>query len=87
MAYLIFKRKITQMKTGIITTDTYLNHNTGEGHPERADRVSVVINNLKKLRNKNLVWKKPSTFERKFLDITHSYDYINQVEKSFTFTY
>ena len=83
MAYLIFKRKITQMKTGIITTDTYLNHNTGEGHPERADRVSVVINNLKKLRNKNLVWKKPSTFERKFLDITHSYDYINQVEKSF----
>ena len=83
MAYLIFKRKITQMKTGIITTDTYLNHNTGDGHPERADRVSVVINNLKKLRNKNLVWKKPSTFERKFLDITHSYDYINQVEKSF----
>ena len=71
------------MKTGIITTDTYLNHNTGDGHPERADRVSVVINNLKKLRNKNLVWKKPSTFERKFLDITHSYDYINQVEKSF----
>ena len=36
------------MKTSIITTDTYLNHNTGDGLPERADRVSVVINNLKK---------------------------------------
>ena len=36
------------MKTGIITTDTYLNHETGQGHPERADRVSVVIQNLKK---------------------------------------
>ena len=36
------------MKTGIITTDTYLNHDTGQGHPERADRVSVVVENLKK---------------------------------------
>ena len=36
------------MKTGIITTDTCLNHDTGQGHPERADRVSVVIENLKK---------------------------------------
>ena len=35
------------MKTGIITTDTYLNHNTGEGHPERADRVSAIIDNRK----------------------------------------
>ena len=31
------------MKTGIVTTDTYLNHDTGQGHPERADRVTVVI--------------------------------------------
>ena len=35
------------MKTCILTTDTYLNHNTGQGHPERPDRVTVVINNLK----------------------------------------
>ena len=34
-----------KMKTGIITTDTYLNHNTGQGHPERADRVTVRKNN------------------------------------------
>ena len=41
------------MKTGIITTDSYLKHNTGQGHPERADRVKVVIENLKKnKRNK-----------------------------------
>ena len=46
------------MKTGIITTDTYLNHNTGQGHPERADRVSAVIESLKKFKNKNLIWKK-----------------------------
>ena len=40
------------MKTGIITTDTYLDHNTGQGHPERADRVSAVIESLKKFKNK-----------------------------------
>ena len=36
------------MKTGIITTDSYLKHNTGQAHPERADRVKVIIENLKK---------------------------------------
>ena len=71
------------MKTGIITTDTYLDHNTGQGHPERADRVSAVIENLKKFKNKNLIWKKPSTFDRKLLEITHDNNYVNQVEKSF----
>ena len=40
------------MKTAIITTNTYLNHNTGQGHPENADRVSVIIQNLKKKRKK-----------------------------------
>jgi len=42
------------VKTGIITTDTYSNHNTGLGHPENADRVSVVIENLKIIKNKKL---------------------------------
>jgi len=71
------------MKTGVITTDTYLDHNTGQGHPERADRVSAVIESLKKFKNKNLIWKKPSTFDRKLLEITHDNNYVNQVEKSF----
>ena len=71
------------MKTGIITTDTYLDHNTGQGHPERADRVSAVIESLKKFKNKNLIWKKPSTFDRKLLEITHNNNYVSQVEKSF----
>ena len=58
------------MKTGIVTTDTYLNHNTGQGHPENADRVSVVIENLKKIKNKNFVWKKPNKFDAKYLKMT-----------------
>ena len=71
------------MKTGLITSDTYQNHNTGDGHPEKIDRVTVVINNFKKLDNKNLVWKKPSKFDRSLLEMTHNSDYINFVEKSF----
>jgi|TARA_Y100001936_G_scaffold75881_1_gene74443 acetoin utilization deacetylase AcuC-like enzyme len=69
------------VKTGIITTDTYLNHDTGQGHPERADRVSVVIENLKK--NKKLIWKKPLKFDTKYLKIAHESDYIDEVENSF----
>ena len=45
------------MKTGLITSDTYQNHNTGDGHPEKIDRVTVVIDNFKKLDNKNLFGK------------------------------
>ena len=71
------------MKTGLITSDTYQNHNTGDGHPEKIDRVTVVIDNFKKLDNKNLIWKRPSKFDHSLLEITHNSDYINFVKKSF----
>ncbi|MDA7812195.1 histone deacetylase family protein [Candidatus Pelagibacter sp.] len=71
------------MKTGLITSDTYQNHNTGDGHPEKIDRVTVIIDNFKRLDNKDLIWKKPSKFDRSLLEITHNSDYINFVEKSF----
>ena len=71
------------MKTGLITSDTYQNHNTGEGHPEKIDRVTAVIDNFKKLDNKNLIWKKPTKFDQSFLIKTHSSEYIDLVSKSF----
>ena len=71
------------MKTGLITSNTYQNHDTGDGHPERIDRVTAIIDNLKKLNNKNLIWKKPSKYKRELLENTHNKDYINFVEKSF----
>jgi acetoin utilization deacetylase AcuC-like enzyme len=71
------------VKTGLVTSDTYQNHNTGEGHPEKIDRVTAVIDNFKKLDNKNLIWKKPTNFDQDLLIKTHSLDYINQVQKSF----
>ena len=71
------------MKTGLITSDTYQNHNTGDGHPEKIDRVTAVIDNFKKLDNKKLIWKKPNKFENSFLIKTHTSNYIDQVDKSF----
>ena len=71
------------MKTGLITSDTYKNHNTGNGHPEKIDRVTAIIDNFKKVDNKNLIWKKPNKFDEFFLKKTHSLDYINHVKQSF----
>ena len=71
------------MKTGLITSDTYKNHDTGPGHPEQIARVSVIEDNLKKLNNKNLLWKKPSKISDEILLTTHNTDYINMVKSSF----
>ena len=71
------------MKTGLITTDTYQNHDTGSGHPEKVDRVSVVIDNFKKLKNKNLIWEKPKKFDLNLLKTTHTSNYIDFVSNAF----
>ena len=71
------------MKTGLVTSNTYQNHNTGEGHPEKIDRVTAVIDNFKKIDNKELIWKNPTKFDQSFLINTHSSEYIDLVSKSF----
>ncbi len=71
------------MKTCLVTSDTYKNHDTGDGHPEKIDRVSVIIDNFKKFNNNNLIWKKPSKFDQSLLTKTHSKNYINFVSESF----
>jgi len=71
------------LKTCIITTDTYLKHDTGQGHPERPDRVTAIIEHLKKIRSKNLVWKKPKKFDLKYLTLAHDKNYLNNIKDSF----
>ena len=60
------------MSTAIITSDNSINHLTGSGHPEKPDRVTAIIKNLKK--NKNLIWDKSKKFDNSLLDLTHSSD-------------
>ena len=71
------------MKTGLITSDTYQNHDTGPGHPEQIAWVSVIVENFKKLNNKNLIWKKPSKVSDDILLTTHENNYLNLVKSSF----
>ena len=70
------------MKTAIITSDTSINHFTGDGHPEQPKRVTVITEKLKKNKN-NLVWRKSKKFNHNILKITHNEDYINKVQKNF----
>ena len=69
------------MNTAIVISETSSSHNTGLGHPENADRVDAVIKNLKK--NKKLLWKKSTNFDKNILNITHSSEYIKNVNDSF----
>ena len=71
------------MKTGLITSDIFQNHDTGPGHPEQIARVSVITDNFKKLDNKNILWKKPSIITDDIIKDTHSTDYIDLVKNSF----
>ena len=69
------------MKTAIVTSDTSLTHNTGMGHPEQVNRITAIVETLKK--NKNLLWEKPSSVKKEILTMTHDSDYIDLVENSF----
>ena len=71
------------MKTGLITSDTSQNHDTGPGHPEQIARVSVIVDNFKRFNNINILWKKPSKVSDEILLNTHETNYINIVKKSF----
>tara|TARA_Y200000002_G_scaffold368442_1_gene361537 strand:+ start:54 stop:983 length:930 start_codon:yes stop_codon:yes gene_type:complete len=71
------------VKTCLVTSDTYQNHNTGDGHPEKIDRVTAVIDNFRKFDNAQLIWKKPTKFKESLLIKTHSSKYIDFINNSF----
>ena len=71
------------MKTGLITSNTYQNHDTGPGHPEQIARVNVINENFKKIGNKNILWKKPSIISDDIIKDTHDTNYLNLIKKSF----
>ena len=71
------------MKTGLVTSDTFQNHDTGPGHPEQIARVSVINENFKKLNNPNILWKKPSIISDEIIKNTHDAKYVDLVKKSF----
>ena len=71
------------MKTGLITSETFKNHDTGPGHPEQIARISTINENFKKLNNQNIIWKKPAIITDEIIKDTHDPEYISLVKNSF----
>ena len=71
------------MKTGLIFSNSYQNHDTGPGHPEQIARVSVIIEKLRRYNNNNILWKKPTIITDDIIKDTHDDAYIDLVKNSF----
>lgn len=70
------------MKTAVITSTTYQNHDTGPGHPEKADRVKVINEELKKLGNQ-IHWLNSSSFDHSILEEVHDKKYLKEISLNF----
>lgn len=70
------------MKTAVITSTTYQNHDTGPGHPEQADRVKVINEELKKLGNQ-IHWLNSSSFDHSILEEVHNKEYLKEISLNF----
>ena len=69
------------MNTAIISSESFENHITGDGHPEQPKRIQSIN---KKLRGrKDLIWHGPGKVSDNILEITHSKKYLSIVKNSF----
>tara|TARA_S200000501_G_scaffold367745_1_gene404497 strand:- start:1504 stop:2427 length:924 start_codon:yes stop_codon:yes gene_type:complete len=69
------------VKTAIITSNSFENHLTGDGHPEQPKRVKCIVDVLQK--NKKLLWDKPREVPEKILKMTHTEDYLKSLSNAF----
>lgn len=71
------------MTTCIFTAVSSIQHDTGPGHPECPERIPSIINGLKKIQSKNLIWKSVGSFDEKYIKLTHSEKYFEKINQSF----
>jgi len=69
--------------TCIFTADSSTQHDTGPGHPECPERIPSIINGLKRIQSKNLIWKDVGSFDEKYIKLTHSEKYLENINQSF----
>jgi len=70
------------LKTAVITSTTYQNHDTGPGHPEQVGRVKVINEELKKLGNQ-IHWLNSSSFDHSILEEVHDKKYLKEISLNF----
>lgn len=71
------------MQTGFFTTKSYIEHQTGNGHPECSDRVSAIISTIKKKNPSGLKIIDTPKLNQDVIRLAHSNEYINFVNTSF----
>ena len=71
------------MTTCIFTADSSIQHDTGPRHPECPERIPSIVNGLKKILSKNLIWKSVGSFDEKYIKLTHSEKYFEKINQSF----
>jgi len=71
------------MPTGIVWDKRYLLHETGEGHPERPDRLRVIQKMLETSPvGKQVTRIKPRLATSDEISLVHSLDYVRKIEKT-----
>jgi len=71
-------------KTAIIYSPKYLEHNPGRGHPESAERLKVIMNNLERngiTRNENCEVVAPEPAQESEILLVHRPDYFKLVKE------
>ncbi len=69
------------MATGLLHDPVFLEHKTGQGHPECGERLQVSIQHLKqKSWFDSLVHLAPKPADPKWIESVHHYDYIKRVQ-------
>lgn len=72
------------MKTAIVYSERFLEHRTGEGHPERPDRLTAIVGGLKKAclwNNSNTPLLKPSPATTSDIELAHTRAHIELVRE------
>ncbi len=69
--------------TGILYHDDFIHHDTGYGHPERPERVTVIKEGLEAAEfADSLVWDTPRLATKDEIALVHSRKYIEHVKKT-----
>ncbi|WP_099340788.1 histone deacetylase family protein [Candidatus Fonsibacter ubiquis] len=71
------------MTTCIFTSNSFIKHDTGPGHPECPERIPAILTGLKKIQSQKLIWKEIGSFDEKYIELTHSKKYLEKISQSF----
>lgn len=72
------------MTTALVYSEKYLEHNPGEGHPERPERLKVIVNALKRAKlwgTPKVKVVEPRPTNRETIELVHNPNYIELVER------